>query len=86
LLLFYSGRKQLYNYITDSIGAMNANPSQFNLMGLSLESRYQLSRSTYLVAEVAKSSLPYYNRQQVKQNLLAEVHSILMIIPMKLIL
>lgn len=72
---YYTGRKQLYNYSTDSAGSTAPNPSRYNLMGVSLESRYQINNSTYVVAEVAKSSLPYYNRQQNKQNLFASTFS-----------
>jgi len=67
---YYAGRKQVYNYGSDSGGTVRTSPN-YNLMGWSVEGRYQLNKTSYLVAEAAKSSLPFYNRQQNKQNLLA---------------
>jgi len=68
---YYAGKKALYNYSTDTIGNPLQNPPNYNIMGVSLESRYQLSTTTYVIAEVAKSSLPYYNAQLDKVGLFA---------------
>lgn len=59
---FYTGKKQVYNFNTTDQQAGNIVPQDFNIMGISLEGRWQLNKNNYLVGEVAKSSLPYYAR------------------------
>ena len=54
----YFGSRQLYNAGTNVQGAAVPN---FNLVGYTVEGHYQLTTTTSLVAEIAKSSLPYYN-------------------------
>jgi hypothetical protein len=70
---WYTGKKQVYNYGTDSVGG---NAPDYNLMGITLEKRWQLGQNTYVVGEAAKSSLPYYSVGQNKQSLLASTFSL----------
>ncbi|WP_217603521.1 hypothetical protein [Chitinophaga sp. GbtcB8] len=58
ILSFYTGKKQVYNFNTDS----SKNAPDYKIMGVSLEGRWQVSRNHYITGEVAKSSMPYYNR------------------------
>lgn len=67
---YFAGRKQVYNYGSDS-GSNNGAAPNYNLMGWSVEGRYQLNSYSYVVAEAAKSSMPFYQRQQDKQGLLS---------------
>lgn len=69
-ITYFAGRKQVYNYSTDSGSVARGNPS-YNLIGWSIEGRYQLNKYSYIVAEAAKSSLPFYDRQLNKQGLLS---------------
>lgn len=68
-ITYFAGRKQVHNYSTDSGGVVGGNPN-YNLVGWSIEGRYQLNKYSYVVGEAAKSSLPYYDRQLNKQGLL----------------
>lgn len=72
-ITYYTGKKQLYSYIQDTGTVTTQQAHSQTLMGITLERRYQFSNSTYLLAEAAKSSLPYYNRQQTKQSVLGGV-------------
>ncbi len=55
---WYTGKRQLYNaYTSPQTGAI----PNYQLMGFTIESRYQLTRNTYITGEIAKSSLPYYS-------------------------
>ncbi|RXK86146.1 hypothetical protein [Filimonas effusa] len=56
ILTWYSGKKQLFN----NSGAATAYPD-YRLLGFTLEGNYRLNDNTYITAELAKSSLPYYN-------------------------
>lgn len=62
-LTYYSGKRQLYNASTTSTGS--AIPD-YNLLGFTIEKRYNLSRNSYIIGEVAKSSLPYYSTDSSK--------------------
>ncbi|WPV66727.1 hypothetical protein [Chitinophaga sp. LS1] len=53
---FFRGKKQLYNQRT---GTDSTTPD-YNIMGMAVESRWQISKNVYVTGEVAKSSLPYY--------------------------
>lgn len=64
---WYSGKKQLYN----NSGSAAALQPDFRLVGFTLEGNYRLNRVTYITAEVAKSSLPYYTQPGGNKNLLA---------------
>ena len=58
ILTYYTGRRQLYTADTTIAGAPI--PS-YNLMGFTIAGRYRLGRTSALIAEVAKSSTPYYS-------------------------
>ncbi|HVI47114.1 MAG TPA: hypothetical protein VM802_19715 [Chitinophaga sp.] len=58
ILTYYTGRKQVYNFNTSS-GSTSSAPD-YSIMGISLEGRWQLNSNNYIIAEAAKSSLPYY--------------------------
>lgn len=58
ILTYYTGRRQLYNADTTIQGAPIPN---YNLMGFTVAGRYQLGHNNALIAEVAKSSTPYYS-------------------------
>ncbi len=58
IFTYYTGKKYLYQY-NSTVNGATLSPN-FNLMGMSLQSRYQVDKNTYLTAEIAKSSLPYY--------------------------
>lgn len=62
IFTYYYGRKMLYNYYTtDSLYRLTSPNPNFNLMGFTLEKRIRLNRYSFLTAEFAKSSLPYYH-------------------------
>ncbi len=65
IVSFYTGKKQVYNYNTNT----NAQAPDNKIMGISVEGRWQINRNNYLVGEVAKSSLPYYARAASHQSL-----------------
>ena len=58
ILTYYTGRRQLYNVNTTTQGTPIPD---YNLMGFTLQGCYRLGKTTALIAEVAKSSLPYYS-------------------------
>lgn len=62
-LTYYTGRRQLYNASTST--PANAIPN-YNLMGITIEARYNLNHNSFIVAEIAKSSLPYYSLDSTK--------------------
>ncbi len=66
---YYFGSRRLYNTATI---AQTGTPPNYNLVGYSLEGRYRLNRNHYLDAELAKSSLPYYNSTNNKGTLLSQ--------------
>lgn len=55
---YYTGRRQLYN--STAFQQTNTNVPNYNLMGITIESGLKLGSTTSLIAEIAKSSLPYY--------------------------
>lgn len=61
---YYTGKKQLYgaNSVVQDPEADN------HLMGIALEGQWKLGRNTFLVAEGAKSSLPYNVRKENKES------------------
>jgi len=63
ILTYYTGRRQLYNSSTTNTGGQVPN---YQLMGYTLEGTYRLNAATYIIAEVAKSSVPYYSMQSAK--------------------
>ncbi|WP_440135644.1 hypothetical protein [Chitinophaga sancti] len=54
---YYRGKKQLYNLNTSTDSSQTPD---YNIMGMALEGRWQLTKNIYLTGEVARSSLPYY--------------------------
>lgn len=70
IFTYYAGKKQLYNINTGGSTALAPN---FNIMGISLEGKWQVHKNHYLVGEVAKSSLPYYARTADKQSTLGSI-------------
>ena len=69
IFTYYTGTKQLYNYNTAD--PVVHTPSDYRLMGITLENRYQINENNFIVAEIAKSSLPFYNRSQSKESVWA---------------
>ena len=63
IFTWYTGRRQLYNTSTSNQAATIPN---YNLMGLTIEGRYQINRTSFITAELAKSSLPYYSLDSTK--------------------
>jgi hypothetical protein len=70
IFTYYTGKKQLYNINT---GASTTSAPNYNIMGISLEGKWQVHKNHYIVGEVAKSSLPYYARTTDKQGTLGSV-------------
>lgn len=71
-LTYYTGERQLYNSSTSAFQGTTI--PNYSLTGFTLEGRYKINRSSYIVAEIAKSSLPYYSLDSSKKiNLLASI-------------
>ncbi|SEN26754.1 hypothetical protein SAMN04488505_109109 [Chitinophaga rupis] len=73
IFTWYTGKKQLYNYNTDTTGAGPQSAPDYRIMGISLEGKWQLNKHNYLVGEIAKSSLPYYARAADKESAMGSV-------------
>jgi len=59
IFTYYTGRRQFYN---SSIAAQPNNPvPEYNLAGITIEGFYKINKTTSLVAEIAKSTIPYYS-------------------------
>lgn len=59
IFTYYTGRRQFFN---SSISATPASViPEYNLSGISIEVLYKLNKTTFLVAEVAKSTAPFYS-------------------------
>lgn len=54
---YYMGKRQLYNLNT---GSGSSGSPDYNIMGIALEGRWQLTKNVFFTGEVARSSLPYY--------------------------
>lgn len=74
ILSFYTGKKQVYNLNTTAGGATTEAPD-YKIMGMSLEGRWQINKNNYIVGEAAKSSMPYYKRNEHNQGLGASMVS-----------
>lgn len=61
IVTWYTGKRYTYNY-TITNDSTTTQP-RFNLMGFTVESRYQLDKNNSLIAEYAKSSIPYYSNR-----------------------
>jgi hypothetical protein len=68
IFTYYTGKRQLYNASANA--QANAIPN-YNLMGFTIESRFNINRNNYFTAEIAKSSLPYYSLDSTKGRNLA---------------
>lgn len=69
IFTYYTGKKQLYNYISSSSDSVRQ--PGYSLMGITVEGRYKVNENIYATAEVAKSSAPYYDPSSPKQNITA---------------
>lgn len=58
ILTWYQGRRQLYS--SSAIDTANTQVPSSNLMGLTLQGNYVVTRNIRLTAEIAKSSVPQY--------------------------
>lgn len=65
ILTYYTGRRQFFN---SSIATQNNRiiPA-YNLAGITLEGSYKIDRNSFIVVEVAKSTLPYYSLNSLQQ-------------------
>ncbi|HEX5154749.1 MAG TPA: hypothetical protein VFW07_25050 [Parafilimonas sp.] len=62
IFTYYFGKKVLYNYYTTDSSLQSSMPAPgYGLMGITLENKIKLNANSYLTAEVAKSSIPYYH-------------------------
>ncbi|SFN33684.1 hypothetical protein SAMN05428949_2477 [Chitinophaga sp. YR627] len=69
ILSYYTGRKQVYNFNTvDENGTTTTADLSQHIMGLSIESRWQVDQNNYITGEIAKSSLPAYARSVTDHN------------------
>ncbi len=69
IFTYYFGRKNLYNYLVNDSSGNNVSPNS-SLMGMTLEQRISITDNISVSAEVAKSSMPYYNRVNQSTKLL----------------
>jgi hypothetical protein len=65
IFTYYTGRRQLYNVNTTTQGADIPN---YNLMGFTVQGCYKVLKTTSVIAEVAKSSLPYYSLDSTRSH------------------
>lgn len=65
IFTYYTGRRQLYNVNTTAQGADIPN---YNLMGFTVQGCYKVLKTTMVIAEVAKSSLPYYSLDSMRSH------------------
>ena len=73
IFTYYTGRRQLYNYFTDTIVQTSRTVSP-HLMGFTLEANYRLNRNNVVSAEIAKSSMPYYTLNKPNNFLSGTLH------------
>jgi hypothetical protein len=65
ILTYYTGRRQFFN---SSIATQNNRIiPEYNLAGITLEGLFKIDRNSFVVAEVAKSTLPYYSLNSLQQ-------------------
>lgn len=65
IFTYYTGRRQLYNVSVAS--QTNVSIPEYQLAGMSLEGYYKINKTTFFVAEVAKSTTPYYSLDSLKR-------------------
>lgn len=67
IVTFYQGRRQLYNALsTTATGTAN-----YNLHGFTIEKKIAVGRHSFIQAEIAKSSLPYYEQNNKDKSMAA---------------
>lgn len=65
ILTYYTGKRQLFN---SAISTTTDEPiPAYNLAGITIEALYRIHRYTSIIAEVAKSTLPYYSVDSLQQ-------------------
>ena len=70
IFTLFQGKKQVYSYYSsNSGGAVNSPQPDYNIVGFTIEKRYQLDQHNAITAEFGKSSLPYFKRTGEKSNL-----------------
>ncbi|WP_207632913.1 hypothetical protein, partial [Foetidibacter luteolus] len=74
IFTYYTGRRQMYNYFTDTISRPAQSPSPY-IMGFTVEGNYRIDRNNLLTAEIAKSSAPYYTANKPSGALSFKDHS-----------
>lgn len=62
---YYTGRRQFFNASLAS--QPNGRIPEYNLAGITIEGFYNISRNISLVAEIAKSSKPYYSLDSLQR-------------------
>lgn len=65
-LTYYMGKKQLYG--NNAVTSDSSQPVDNRLMGIALEAQWKLGANTFLVGEVARSSMPYNARRSHGSN------------------
>jgi hypothetical protein len=65
IFTYYTGKRQLYNVSTTTQGTDIPN---YNLMGFTVQGCYKVLKNTSVIAEVAKSSLPYYSLDSTRSH------------------
>lgn len=71
ILTLFQGKKQLYNYTSSGTGGNVTSPQpDYHLFGFTIEKRYQFDQNNYVIAEIGKSSLPYFRRAAEKDGLM----------------
>jgi hypothetical protein len=65
IFTYYTGKRQFFNSSISS-PSNNSIPT-YNLAGITIEGFYKLNRNVSLIAEVAKSTIPYYSLDSVQR-------------------
>ncbi|HEV2479726.1 MAG TPA: hypothetical protein VGS79_08670 [Puia sp.] len=65
IFTYYTGKRQLYNASTTTQGTDIPN---YSLMGFTIQGCYKVLKNTSVIAEVAKSSLPYYSLDSTRSH------------------
>ena len=64
IFTYYTGRRQFYN---SSVSQANGGIPGYNLAGMTIEGSYRINRNISIVAEVAKSTMPYYSLDSLQR-------------------
>lgn len=65
IFTYYTGKRQFFNASIAS--QLNTRVPEYNLAGISVEGFYKISRTTSLIAEVAKSTIPFYSLDSLQK-------------------